>query len=94
MRVVLILRETGSDSPCRWFSPVGKYTGKAAYVERNQEMIKNSFYCICYYDENYAPPRRKNSRRDLFDYQPRSGTKVAYDFAVKKCGRVINVFQS
>lgn len=68
--------------------------GKAAYVERNQEMIKNSFYCICYYDENYAPPRRKNSRRDLFDYQPKSGTKVAYDFAVKKCGQVINVFEA
>ena len=26
MRVVLILRETGSESPCRWITPVGKYT--------------------------------------------------------------------
>lgn len=25
MRVVLILRETGSKSPCRWFAPVGIY---------------------------------------------------------------------
>ena len=68
--------------------------GRASYVERNQEMIKKSYYCICYYDENYLPPRRKNSRRDLFDYQPKSGTKVAYDFAVKKCGQVINVFEA
>lgn len=68
--------------------------GRASYVERNQEMIKKSNYCICYYDENYLPPRRKNSRRDLFDYQPKSGTKVAYDFAVKKCGQVINVFEA
>ena len=29
--------------------------GKAAYVERNYEMINNSRYCICYYDENYMP---------------------------------------
>ena len=66
--------------------------GRAAYVERNYEMIKNSDYCICYYDENYAPPRRRNSRRDLTDYQPKSGTKIAYEYALKKCALVINVF--
>ena len=33
--------------------------GKASYVERNQEMINKSDFCIVYYDENYAPPRRK-----------------------------------
>ena len=58
--------------------------GKAAYVERNYEMIDNSSYCVIYYDENYMPPRRKNSRRDLTEYQPRSGTKRAYDYARKK----------
>ncbi len=67
--------------------------GKAAYVERNFEMINNSKYCIIYYDENYAPPRRKNNHRDLTDYQPKSGTKIAFDYAIKKCD-VINVFQS
>ena len=67
-------------------------SGRAAYVERNYEMIQNSDYCICYYDENYAPPRRRNSRRDLFDYQPKSGTKIAYEYAVKKCRQVINIF--
>ena len=66
--------------------------GRAAYVERNYEMIKKSDYCICYYDENYAPPRRRNSRKDLTDYQPKSGTKIAYDYALKNCGQVINVF--
>lgn len=66
--------------------------GRAAYVERNYEMIKNSDYCICYYDENYAPQRRRNSRRDLTDYQPKSGTKIAYEYAVKKCRQVINKF--
>ena len=40
--------------------------GKAAYVERNQEMVNQSYFCVVYFDENYAPPRR-NSKRDL-DY--------------------------
>ena len=64
--------------------------GRASYVERNQEMIYHSKFCVVYYDENYLPPRRKNSRRDLFDYQPKSGTAVAYDYAVKKKKEIIN----
>ena len=66
--------------------------GKAAYVERNCEMIDNSSYCVIYYDENYKPPRRRNSKRDVFDYQPSSGTKLAYDYAIKKNITVINLF--
>ena len=66
--------------------------GKASYVERNQEMINKSDFCVIYYDENYLPPRRKNSRRDLFDYQQKSGTAVAYDYAVKKKKKIINCF--
>ncbi len=58
--------------------------GKAAYVERNYEMIDNSSYCIIYYDENYMPPRQRNSKRDVSDCQPSSGTKRAYDHAIKK----------
>ena len=68
--------------------------GRASYVERNQEMINKSDFCIVYYDENYAPPRRRNSRRDLTDYQPNSGTRLAYDYAVKKKKDVINVFSN
>ncbi len=66
--------------------------GKASYVERNQEMINKSKFCVVYYDENYLPPRRKNSKRDLFDYQPKSGTKIAYDYALKKGVEIINIF--
>ena len=66
-------------------------SGKASYVERNQEMINKSYYCIVYYDKNYAPPRRKSSRHDLFDYQPKSGTAVAYEYAMKKNRVIINV---
>ena len=66
--------------------------GKASYVERNQEMINKSDFCIVYYDENYAPPRRKNNKRDLLDYQPKSGTKVALNYAIKKGTCIKNVF--
>ena len=67
--------------------------GKAAYVERNYEMIDNSRYCVIYYDENYMPPRRKNSSRELFDYQPKSGTAVAFDYAKRKSVITMNVLK-
>ncbi len=67
-------------------------SGRASYVERNKEMINKSDFCVVYYDENYLPPRRKNSKRDLVDYQPKSGTKVAYDYAIKKRLIITNVF--
>lgn len=66
--------------------------GKASYVVRNQEMINKSNFCIVYYDENYQPPKRKNSKWDLADYQPKSGTKLAYDYAVRKKRKIINLF--
>ncbi len=66
--------------------------GKASYVERNQAMIDTSPICVFYYNESYAPPRRKNSKRDRTDYQPKSGTKLAYDYAVKRNKTIINVF--
>ena len=65
--------------------------GKAVYVERNQEMIDKADICIVYYKDNYLPPRRRNGKRDLFDYQPKSGTAVAYDYAVRKNKKIINV---
>ena len=67
-------------------------SGKASYVERNQEMINKSSFCIVYYNENYLPSIRKNSRKDVGFYQPKSGTKIAYDYALKKDLTVYNVF--
>ena len=64
-------------------------TGRASYVKNNQEMINHSKFCVVYYDENYIPPKRKNVKRDLADYQPKSGTAVSYDYAIKK--EIINV---
>lgn len=54
-----------------------KYTsGRVSYVERNQAMINDSDYCIFYYDENY---------------QPKSGTALAYTYAKQKKKQIINI---
>ena len=51
---------------------------KAVYVERNYEMIRNSNFCVVYYDEHNAPATRK------------SGTKIALDYAMKQGKEIIN----
>ena len=50
-------------------------SGRASYIKRNYEMIRNSNICVFYYDERYAPAAR------------RSGTRIALEYAVKlnKC---------
>ena len=55
--------------------------GEASYVERNQDMINESDYCVFYYNPEYQPPKRKYSKRSVGDYQPKSGTKVAFEYA-------------
>ena len=52
-------------------------SGRAAYVERNYEMIDNSHYCIVYYDKQNAPTTRK------------SGTKIALGYAESRGKRII-----
>ena len=52
-------------------------SGRAAYVERNYEMIDNSRFCTVYYDESNATTTRK------------SGTKIALDYAIKKKKHII-----
>ena len=51
--------------------------GRAAYVERNYEMIDNSRFCIVYYDKQNAPTTRK------------SGTKIALEYAIRKQMHII-----
>lgn len=64
--------------------------GRAGYVERNQAIIRESDVCIFYYDKNYLPERRKNSSQDADDYQPKSGTALAFKYAKAKKKTVIN----
>ena len=57
-------------------------SGRAVYVERNYEMINDSHFCVVYYDESNAPTTRK------------SGTKIAFDYAVKQRKQVIKLPQA
>ena len=65
---------------------------KNAYIMRNQEMIDNSDVCVFYYNESYLPPKRKSTSKFLPDYQPKSGTAIAYTYAIRKKKRILNVF--
>ena len=56
--------------------------GKFSYVERNYEMIDKASVCVFYYDENYTIKTKR-----------KSGTKVAYDYALKKKKEIINLYK-
>lgn len=66
-------------------------SGRASYVERNQAMVDDSNFCVFYYDENYQPQKRKHSKQSIGYYQPKSGTRLAYEYAKQKRKIVINV---
>ncbi len=67
--------------------------GKASYIERNQEMINESDFCVFYYDENYKPPERIRTKNVLFNYRTVSGTKNAFEFAKRRKKLIINLFE-
>ena len=54
-------------------------SGKASYIERNYEMIRNSRFCIIYYDKNSIPTNRK------------SGTEIALNYAIKQGKQIIKL---
>ncbi len=70
-----------------------KNAGRASYVERNQVMIDASDFCVFYYDSEYKPPPRRQSRISISSYQPQSGTAIAYKYAVKKKKEIINLYK-
>lgn len=67
--------------------------GKLAYIMRNREMIDKSEFCVVYLDENYIPIKQNRNGIDLTVHSPKSGTKLAYDYALKKQRTVINIFR-
>ena len=81
-----------TDYDAEYQHPTKNISGKASYVERNTAMITDSDFCVFYYDESYLPPRRKYGSGFLSDYQPKSGTSVAFRFAKSKKKTVINCF--
>ena len=68
--------------------------GRYSYVERNYEMINNSTYCVFYYNKNYIPPLKQEYKQDKTPQRRRnSGTKIAYDYALKKKKCIINLYK-
>ena len=67
-------------------------SNRAVYVERNIAMIDDSDFCVFYYNEQYIPPKRQQSKNSLL-YQPKSGTKVAYKYALKKNKTIKNFYE-
>ncbi|MBQ3235020.1 MAG: hypothetical protein IJA97_02555 [Clostridia bacterium] len=56
-------------------------SGKLSYIKLNEHLIDCSDCCLFYYDYSYKP--KTNTK---------SGTRLAYDYAVKKRKRIINVY--
>lgn len=77
-------------------TPVEMYSsGKASYVERNYKMIDDSDICVFYYDRSYSPKRKCISRKSVSGLwtSEKSGTSLAYKYAIKKKKQIINVFE-
>ena len=56
-------------------------------------MIDKADFCIFYYNENYTPIKKSNN---LFfaDKQTNSGTKIAYNYAIKNKKEIINILNN
>ena len=77
-----------------YFPPKLENAGKYSYVERNYEIIDTSSFCVFYYNENYVPPLSNQSNRNIFlQYRRASGTKIAYNYAVKRNKIIINLYK-
>ena len=44
-------------------------------------MIQASDFCVFYFNNEYLPASRKESKKAITSYQPKSGTGVAFDYA-------------
>mgnify|MGYP005755550449 FL=1 len=60
-------------------------------MERNEYMIDKADVCIFYYDENYLPAQKDVNGKPIFFRQAKSGTKIAYDYAVQRNKTIINL---
>lgn len=69
-----------------------KNSGKLSYITRNKVMIDQSQYCVFYYDKNYLPDKRRLSKKDIFSYQPNSGTAFSYKYAIQKKKMIRNFY--
>ena len=77
-----------------YYPPKLENAGKCSYVERNYEMIDKSTYCVFYYNENYVPELKRPPKHNmLLPSRRTSGTKIAYEYALKKKKEIINIYK-
>ena len=74
-------------------SPKSQNATKDTYIMRNQDMIDDSDVCLFYFDKNYLPPQKKLSQKHVADYQPQSGTAIAFAYAQHKKKKIFNLFE-
>ena len=53
-----------------------RFAGRAVYVERNFEMIRQSRYCIFYFDVKMIPANRKSGTEIALNYAKRQGRDI------------------
>lgn len=63
-------------------------SGKNAYIIRNQQIIDESDICLFYYDPSYTPPHNEKHY-----HTKKSGTMLAYQYALRKKRPIINFFE-
>ena len=73
-----------------YFPPRLKNAGRCSYVERNYEMIDSASYCVFYYNENYDACVKEKGH---LSSKRKSGTKIAYKYAIKKKKKTINLYK-
>lgn len=57
-------------------------------------MIAKSSVCVFYYDTDYRAISRRYVKNRIITRETKSGTKLAYDFAVSQNLKIINLFEN
>ena len=66
-----------------YFSPRAVGAGRQRYVERNQDMIDKSEFCVVYHMDTYVPKNRKSGTKIAIKYAP-SGKRKLYCYRWKR----------
>ncbi len=77
-----------------YYPPKLENAGKYSYVKRNYDLIDNSEYCIFYYNKNYTVSHNKQQNDFILTPTSKSGTKIAYNYAISKRKNIINLYNS
>lgn len=67
------------------------HAGKAIYIERNRHMIDSADICVFYYNNQNNKLTKAESENRYFLYPSVSGTKTAYENAIKQNKKMLNL---